>query len=67
MMTAIQVSAETATTLKRLRQQYHLASYDETIRRMIAHTRPLSLKGFLKTKIPMNAILKDLRDKHDRF
>ena len=67
MTTSIQVSERTLLLLKKLKEQMQAASYEEAIEEIIIEkTRPKSLAGFLGAKKTKD-ILKDLRDKHDRF
>lgn len=71
MTTTIQVSERTLVLLKKLKEQMQLSSYDEAIEKAVINkTRPKSMAGFLGKKygkMSTQEILKDLRDKHDRF
>ena len=69
MATTIQVKEDTLEWLKRLREQYKAASYDEVIDTLIKkeHTLPKSGYGLLKGKVSRKDMLEGLRDKHDRM
>ncbi len=69
MTTTIQVKEDTIEWLKRLREQYKAASYDEVIETLIKkeHTLPKSGFGLLGHVGSRKEILKGLRDKHDRM
>ncbi|MDP1695638.1 MAG: hypothetical protein Q8L29_01840 [archaeon] len=71
MVTTIQVDEQTLELLKKLKREMVVASYAEAITRMAAErTRGKSFGGILQKyykKKPLKEILKDLRDKHDRF
>lgn len=67
MVTTIQVRENTLEVLKKLRRETKSQSYDEAINKLVAKTmKKESLAGFLGKKSQM-WILKDLRDKNDRF
>ncbi len=67
MATTIQLKDETALVLKQLKGQTESHSYDDVINNLLAKTRTEeSLYGFLGKK-SKKEILKNLRDKHDRF
>lgn len=65
MTTTIQVSDETVVILKKLRHQLHLSSYDAVIHQTLC-TKHRSRYGALG-RIDKKLLLKDIRDKHDRF
>ena len=67
MVTTIQVQDTTLQLLKKLKEETKSNSYDETIKNIvIARTKGKSLAGFLGRR-SRTWILKDLRDKSDRF
>ncbi len=67
MATTIQVHEKTLELLKKIREETHSTSYDEAINRIVAmKAGKESLAGYLG-KRPLQWILKDVRDKHDRF
>lgn len=67
MATTIQVSDETLELLRKVKTETQTSSYDEAIRQVVLWTvREKSFGGYLGTK-PSKQILKDLRDKHERF
>jgi len=67
MVTTIQVQDNTLLLLKKLKEETKANSYDEAIKNIaIARGKEESLYGFLGKK-DRKWILKDLRDKHDRF
>ena len=67
MVTTIQVQDTTLLLLKKLKKETQSSSYDETIKKIaIARTNKESFYGFLGKKSKA-WILKDLRDKNDRF
>ncbi|MFH0861817.1 MAG: hypothetical protein V1875_02195 [Candidatus Altiarchaeota archaeon] len=67
MNTTIQVNIETKNVLERVKETYHVKSYDDAIRKLI-NTKTQSLYGSLATKknMQMKDILAGLRDKNDR-
>ena len=67
MVTTIQVQDRTLELLKKLKDETESSSYDEAIKKIIiTRTKKESFYGFLGRKTRA-WILKDLRDKHDRF
>ena len=67
MVTTIQVQDTTLLLLKKLKEETKSSSYDETIKTIaISQPKQESLYGFLGKK-SRKWILKDLRDKSDRF
>ena len=69
MTTTIQVKEDTLEWLKRLREQYKAASYDEVIQTFIKKERTLPESGFglLGHVASRKKILEGLRDKNDRM
>ena len=72
MVTTIQIKSNTLALLKQLKKQTHSKSYDETITKItIQRATKKSMGGYLakyyKKKMSKKDILKNLRDKHDRF
>ena len=67
MVTTIQINERTLLLLKKLKEETRSSSYDETINKITSErTRKKSLAGFLG-KITRKEILRNLRDKHERF
>ena len=67
MTTTIQVKEETVHLLKQMRKTRELASYDDLILDLIRNAAPRkSMYGSLG-KASWKDIMKDLRDKDDRF
>ena len=67
MPTTIQIKERTLEILKKIKKDTHSSSYDEAITKIAVNsTKKESLYGFLGKK-SRNWILKDLRDKNDRF
>ncbi len=67
MTTTIQVQDTTLELLKKLKNETKSNSYDEAIKKItISRAKNESLYGFLGKK-SRKWILKDLRDKNDRF
>ena len=69
MATTIQVNEETLELLKKYKEQMHAETYDEVIRKFM--TKGLGeyakkFKGYLGN-LNRNELMKDLRDKKDRF
>ena len=68
MSTTIQVGEDTVNFLKSLRTQFNQPSYDELIKLLINKAmRPEKSLYGAYGKMPMKEILKDLRDKSDRY
>lgn len=67
MNTTIQVNIETKNFLERIKENYHVKSYDDAIRKLI-NTKTQSLYGSLATRknMQMKDIIAGLRDKNDR-
>ncbi len=66
MQTTIQVSDKTLQILKKVKDEVHAKSYEEAIRKLVFERTRNSLAGYLGKKTTKE-IMKDLRDKHDRF
>ena len=71
MVTTIQVGHRTLTLLKKVKEETHSSSYEEAIQKLVmAQNKEESLAGYLRpylTKEAAKNILKNIRDKHDRF
>ena len=67
MQTTIQISDKTLQVLRKLKEETHSSSYDETLGKiLLQQTKAPSLAGFLGKK-PLSSLMKDLREKHDRI
>ena len=66
MVTTIQINERTLEILKKIKEKTHSYSYDEAINKVVTKLNRVSLAGFLG-KRPMKEVLKDLRDKNERF
>ena len=67
MQTTIQINDKTLQILKKVKVETHSSSYDEAINKIVSNTlQTESLAGYLG-KRPMKQLMKDLRDKRDRF
>jgi len=67
MPTTIQINNQTLEILRKIKNETNSSSYDEAINKIVASRwKGKSLAGFLG-KMPRKDILKDLRDKNDRF
>ncbi len=67
MVTTIQIHDKTLEVLKKIKADTNSSSYDEAINRMaVSSIKKESLAGYLGKK-PLKWIMKDLRDKSDRF
>ena len=67
MPTTIQINDRTLELLRKIKDETHSSSYDEAINKIVASRwKGKSLAGFLG-KMPRKEILKELRDKNDRF
>jgi len=66
MVTTIQIEKTTVEQLKHLKEKMRARSYDAVVQQLIAKNGPKSMAGALGKK-NMQWVLKDLRDKHDRF
>lgn len=66
MTTTIQIHEKTLEVLKKIRDDTNSSSYDEAINKIVIGMRKESLAGYLG-KMPLKWILKDLRDKSERF
>lgn len=68
MTTTIQVNDDTVNFLKMLRKQFNVASYDELIKILIEKAMKPRKSGYgVGGKLGMKFILKNLRDKSDRY
>lgn len=67
-VTTIQIEDDVKESLDRLKKKSEAKTYNEVIQRLLSPKRK-SLYGFLakKKKISFEAMMKGLRDKHDRF
>ncbi|MBS3092266.1 hypothetical protein J4466_02495 [Candidatus Pacearchaeota archaeon] len=67
MPTTIQIDGQTLKLLKKMKEELNTKSYNETIIKIVVNSsKKESLAGFLGKK-SRKEILKDLRDKNDRF
>lgn len=71
MKTTIQVSEHMLMMLKQLKEQERASSYEEALEKSMRKLRlKESMSGYLGKKygkVSREEILKDLRDKHDRY
>ena len=71
MVTTIQIKENTLLLLKKLKEQMNVGSYEEVIKKIvIERASKESLAGFLGKRygrVSKKNVLKDLRDKDDRF
>ena len=67
MQTTIQITDKTLQVLRKLKEETHSSSYDETLTKVLfKHTKAPSLAGYLGKK-PLSHLMKDLREKRDRI
>ena len=67
MPTTIQINGRTLEILRKIKNETNSSSYDEAINKIVSSRwKGESLAGFLG-KMPRKNILKDLREKNDRF
>ncbi len=67
MVTTVQIQDDTLELLKKVKEETHSHSYDEAIKKLyVMRIKEKSLGGFLGPR-PSKELLKDLRDKHDRY
>ena len=66
MITTIQIEGDTMQKLKQLKEQSHAKSFNEVILSLLKKKHPTALYGILH-KEDIHALLKGLRDKHERF
>ena len=66
MTTTIQVDEKTLKVLKKIKYETKSSSYDEAINKLVEHQITGTLAGFLG-KRPIKELMKDLRDKNERF
>ncbi len=68
MTTTIQIRDETLELLKRVKEQTHAKTYDDVIINFMSMGAYAKLyRGFLGKKWTREELLKDLRDKRDRY
>lgn len=71
MITTIQVQKETLELLKKIKEETKTSSYDETIKKIVIdRNKKESFAGYLGKHFGKKSrewVLKDLRDKNDRF
>ncbi|MEK6867663.1 MAG: hypothetical protein AABX98_02455 [Nanoarchaeota archaeon] len=68
MTTTIQVNEETVNVLKLLRDQFKVPSYDALLKILITKAvKPKKSMWGAGGKLSMKEVLKDLRDKSDRY
>ena len=68
MVTTIQINERTLDILKKIKNETNSSSYDEAINKMVSSRwKQESLAGFLGKRMPRKEILRNLRDKNDRF
>ena len=65
MVTTIQINERTLEILKKIKEETNSLSYDEAINKLVLK-KEKSLAGLLGKK-PTKDILRDLRDKNERF
>lgn len=67
MVTTVQIQDETLELLKKVKAETNSSSYDEAIKKIVLlRVREKSMAGYLGPK-SSKQIMKDLRDKRDRF
>ena len=66
MTTTIQVDEKTLKILRKIKDETKSSSYDEAINKLVGSQRTESFAGFLG-KRSIKELLKDLRDKDERF
>ncbi len=68
MTTTIQINEDTLEYLKRYKEQWKLETYDDVIKKfMTMGDYAKSFQGYIGKKITREKLLKNLRDKKDRF
>ena len=67
MVTTVQISDETLELLKKIKEETKSSSYDEAIRKIVSSRVNESFAGYLGPKRSSKDLMKDLRDKSDRF
>lgn len=67
MQTTIQLDKETVKMLKGYKEQLHVDTYDELIKKMLTEKSKKSMFGVLGKKKGMKEILRGLRDESDRI
>ncbi len=63
--TTIQVTDDVLETLKQLREEENVPSYNAVLKRVLAKQRSKTIAGILGKEFSMKSILKDLRDKDE--
>jgi len=66
MVTTIQLEEETAEQLKKLKESMKMKTYDEVVKHLVKKNVRKSMFGAL-SHLDRDELLRDLRDKHDRF
>ncbi len=66
MPTTIQINERTLKILKKIKDETSSSSYDEAINKLVVTKNYVSMAGFLG-KRPIKNLLKELRDKNERF
>ena len=67
MVTTIQIGERTLKILKKIKEETNSSSYDDAINKIVvSRLKEESLAGYLG-KRPLKEILRDLRDKNERF
>lgn len=68
MVTTVQIQDDTLELLKKAKEETHSNSYDEAIKKILFLTVKESFAGYLsRPGYSSKQLMKDLRDKHDRF
>lgn len=65
--TTIQIEKPTKEILSKLKENYSVSTYDEVIRTLIKRKHKSMYGAFAKKEISVKKMMKDLRDKNDRF
>ena len=68
MVTSIQIGEDTLVLLKKYKSQFKAETYDEVIKKFMKLGQyGKSYQGYLGKKISRDSLLKNLRDKQDRY
>jgi len=67
MPTTIQLDKETVKILKGYKEQLHMNTYDDLIKKMLSKNTKKSMFGYLGKKKNIKEILRGLRDESDRI
>ncbi len=67
MVTTIQIQEKTLHWLKKIKQETNAESYDDAINKLIQNNLPKKSMAGILGKKTKEWIMKDLRDKSDRF